>query len=251
MKIEVKQHRPFGPTLLEAMCPEGMVDAINDFCDKNSNTREYSSLQGNTPNLLLRDIESVYYPMDFLDEIGFVDYIEKLATHYVMTSYRGTLDPAVKDFDCRMKLSPIASSKAIEGFPLADKIFYADMWANRYYSGEFTPPHNHGGSISGVLFLRIPHKEIYEDNYRNSESAHDGPDASRMLGELLFSYGGDITRGSLYSPEQLDGKIILFPSWLLHFTLPYKTNVERRTCSFNLVTQSEYDYIMEDNYGFS
>ena len=239
MKIEVSQHRPFGPTLLEAMCPEDIVDAINDFCDNNSNTEKFSSLKGNIPNLLLRDIENVYYPMDFLHEIGFVELIEELATHYVMSN----TEIIPKDFDSRMKLSPISGENLL-GFPLANEVCYADMWANRYYSGNFTPPHFHGGLVSGVLFLSIPHEEIHKDNYRNNESAHDSPDTCRMLGELTFGYGGDINRRALYSPEQLEGKIILFPSWLMHFTLPLKTNVERRTCSFNLVTDTEYDIMM-------
>lgn len=243
MKIKVKHHRPFGPYLLEAMCPQGMVDAINDFCEKNSNTREYSSLQGNIPNLLLRDIESVYYPMDFLDEIGFVDFIETLGTYYVMSNGQGDL---FKDFAGSMKLSPIVDQTNNEGFPLSKEIFYADMWANRYYAGDFTPPHLHGGSLSGVMFLSIPHKEICEENHRDNETARDGPHASRTLGELTFVCGGDIDRHSLYVPEQLDGKVILFPSWLTHFTLPFKSDIERRTCSFNLIPDMEYNRVMEN-----
>lgn len=239
MKIEVKQHRPFGPILLEAMCPEGMVDAMNDFCEKNSNTREYSSLQGNIPNLLLRDIENVYYPMDFLDEIGFVELIEELGTQYVTTC---GLDGFLKDFSRGMKLNPIVPGDTAV-FPLANEIFYGDVWANRYFAGDFTPPHSHGGAISGVLFLSIPHEELEEENTKNKQSAHHGPDASRMLGKLVFVNGGDTHRGSLYVPEQLEGKIILFPSWLTHFTLPFKSNVERRTCSFNLITDVRYQNV--------
>ena len=240
MKIPIEMHRPFGPFILESICPESIVDSINNFteeCCKNDemkNTYCYSS--GNLPNLLLRDFEVVYLSENFCEEIGLKEYVEKLGDYYV-----NNIDTVTHNF-FNVKLSIINQIVDPEKtFRMSDKITYADAWVNRYYSGDYTPLHDHGSDLAGIIILEYPEQELNEENFKNAESERDIVSGSRPGGKVQFIHGmNNKFCSDEYTPEQHKCKTFLFPAWLSHLVYPMKTNSERRTLSFNLVSEKSY-----------
>lgn len=244
MKIQVEKINPFGPEILRAKCPQNILDEINSFVDRIEKSEEdkklYSSLSGNIPNLLLRDIENIFLPYDFCIQIGLKSLLEKLAENYS------------KDHG-NYKLASMGNSSNDKAFKTNRDILYSDSWVNRYYSGDYTPIHTHGADISGIIFLKIPEKELYEESMKNIESQGKHGDEEyepRDSGRLFFIYGSPQTFcENLWKPDQTVGDILIFPSWLNHLVYPQKTNKERRTYSFNMIDENEYYDRMISFYG--
>ena len=243
MKIQVEKINPFGPKILRTKCPQNILNKINLFVDKIEKSEEdkklYSSISGNLPNLLLRDIENIFLPYDFCIETGIKDLLEKLTNNY-------------SEGYGNYKLAPIGLPQNDHSFKQKD-ILYSDSWVNRYYSGDYTPIHTHGADISGIIFLKIPEKELYEESMENIESQGKYTDEEyepRDSGRLLFIHGSNQTFcENMWKPDQITGDILIFPSWLNHLVYPQKTNKERRTYSFNMIEENEYYDRMSCFYG--
>ena len=235
MKLPVRLHQPFGPFVLETTCPKNIMDALNkkvdDICSDPEEMRKYCSSRGNIPNLLLRDLEVVYFEKDFLEDIGFTEFIETLGNYYIQNT-EGTHNHS------SVKLSVITPGH--DGtFKLSHEILYSDVWVNRYYKGDYTPYHDHGSEIAGIVVLKIP-EELSEVNLKNKES--EGIDnRGRIGGQVQLINGGnyDFSHDE-YTPEQEEGTVLLFPAWLSHMTYPLPVNSERRSLSFNMVKESGY-----------
>ena len=162
MKLPVRLHQPFGPHILETTCPKNIMDALNkkveEICSDPEEMIKYCSSKGNIPNLLLRDLEVVYFAEDFLEEIGFVDFVETLGNYYVENVDNKVPYQSVK-------LSVITPDSR-EVFKLSEDVLYSDAWVNRYYKGDYTPYHDHGSELAGVVVLKVP-EELYEVNMKN------------------------------------------------------------------------------------
>lgn len=235
MRLPVKMHQPFGPYFLETKCPDSIFDALNkkveEVCSNREEVLKYCSSSGNIPNLLLRDIEVIYFTQDFLEEIGFVEFVETLGNYYIENVTCPT------DYD-NVRLSVITPGSDGE-FKHSDKILYADAWVNRYYKGDYTPYHDHGSDLAGIVVLKVP-KELDEINLKNKES-EGVANLGRMGGRVQFLNGGNNTfTHDEYIPDQEEGTVLIFPSWLSHMTYPLPTDEERRSLSFNLVSESGY-----------
>ena len=101
------------------------------------------------------------------------------------------------------------------------------LWCNFQGPGDFNPPHDHGGSLSWVIFLQIPEKLKYENKKYKGRSA--GP------GGITFIYGDGpreaVTHHSFF-PEE--GDMFIFPAWLKHWVYPFKSDCERISVSGNV-----------------
>ena len=78
-----------------------------------------------------------------------------------------------------------------------------DIWMNFTYKGDSNPPHNHAGSLSGIIYVQ-------DDNQPTHFPAHD------------------------YVHQPTVGEILLFPSHLMHHVEEKMSEEERITLSFNL-----------------
>ena len=111
--------------------------------------------------------------------------------------------------------------------PSVNKYLIKSMWVNYQGPGEFNPPHDHSDELSFVIYLKVPPEIKKENSDFKGKSA--GP------GGISFLYGeGDrqaITYQSHFPEEK---QIFIFPAWLKHFVLPFKSNVERVSVSGNL-----------------
>ena len=95
------------------------------------------------------------------------------------------------------------------------------LWCNFQGSGDFNPPHDHGGSLSWVIFLQIPEK-LKDEN-------------KKYKGGITFLYGDGpreaVTHHSFF-PEE--GDMFIFPAWLKHWVYPFQSDCERISVSGNV-----------------
>ena len=101
------------------------------------------------------------------------------------------------------------------------------LWANFQGPGDFNPPHDHGGSLSWVIFLEIPEVLKFENSKYKGRSA--GP------GGVTFIYG-DGPRESVthHSSFPAAGDMYIFPAWLKHWVFPFKSKCTRVSVSGNV-----------------
>jgi len=189
--------------MMEAECPESIVKLINNYVDDNTFNQE------DIPNLLNRNLENIFLNKKFSDENGITSFLENLGNSYLSQGY--------------YTFSSVDESTQQSIAFLNDNIFgskeYKDCWVNRYFENHYTPIHTHSGSLSGVMFLKIPKIDIDDT----------------MDGVLEFVFGeSNAFSTDRWRPEQKVGKVIIFPSWLKHVAYPTKISEERRTMSFNL-----------------
>ena len=101
------------------------------------------------------------------------------------------------------------------------------LWANFQGPGDFNPPHDHGGSLSWVIYLDIPEVLKFENSKYKGRSA--GP------GGVTFIYG-DGPRESVthHSSFPAAGDMYIFPAWLKHWVFPFKSKCTRVSVSGNV-----------------
>jgi len=242
MKLPVTISQPFGPYVLETECPPNIIDSLNDYVENSLNDdrskEEVCFSGGNIPNLLLRDFEVVFLKESLCEEIGLKKYVETLGNYYVSKWIESNKHPGFE----KVKLSIVDETESVKDFKYSDKFIISDSWVNRYYSGDYTPLHEHGSDLAGIIFLKYPEEELFKENSFNKESeGEDYQGDGRKNGQLQF-IEGTINKFSCpeYVPESFVGKTLLFPSWLQHLVYPMKTNSERRTLSFNLIAEDVY-----------
>ena len=108
------------------------------------------------------------------------------------------------------------------------------LWVNFQKKGEFNPPHNHTGSYSFVIWMKIPtnHEEQKEldiaknsaDNLKISNFSFLYNDISGKIREYIFPMN-----------KTSEGCMIFFPSLLTHQVYPfYENNEERISIAGNL-----------------
>ena len=193
--------KPFGPFIFECICPDEIVKKFNDLIDnmdqetKNICSSRYSTVDG-FPDLLSRGFEIVYLSGNQLTDIGFSSFIGDISSEY-MKSYGAD---SAEIFFNQCQFSDL----------------FVDVWVNRYFKDDYTPPHDHAGHISGITILDLPEDSDWYD-----------------IHNLEFIWNNEHHR-----PEQKIGKTFLFPSSLMHWVTKQKSLLERRTVSFNLLVNT-------------
>lgn len=111
------------------------------------------------------------------------------------------------------------------------EVSFVDMWIVSQREKDFNPIHQHGGELSGIVYLKVP-AQINPGKFPE--------------GYLEFVYGRS-------KPETLDfngsravlpvvGDVYIFPAWLQHIVYPFYGEGERRSLSFNILM----NYGLED-----
>ena len=117
----------------------------------------------------------------------------------------------------------------------------SDLWCNFQRANEFNPPHNHGGLLSFVIYLKVP-KDIKEECLKHQETK-----SSAGPGSISFFMGdadkkNTITNNSFFTE---DNDMFVFPAWLKHWVYPYKSDAVRVSVSGNIVDSLELNYMSE------
>ena len=106
----------------------------------------------------------------------------------------------------------------------------SDLWCNFQRANEFNPPHNHGGLLSFVIYLKVP-KDIKNECLRHQETK-----SSAGPGSISFFMGDSDKKNSVtnnsFFPEE--GDMFIFPAWLKHWVFPFKSKCTRVSVSGNV-----------------
>ena len=109
------------------------------------------------------------------------------------------------------------------------------FWVNYMKQQEFNPIHNHTGLFSFVIFMKIPThwKEQHELPISANSNHPSASDFQFIMGE---GHGPISSLHIPLSPED-EGRMLFFPSWLMHQVFPfYGTEEERITIAGNIVS---------------
>ena len=101
---------------------------------------------------------------------------------------------------------------------------YVNSWAAIYPNGAFVPRHNHGDvHWSGVYYVNASNN--------CGDILFDDPKEYSLTNEPEgFMHRG--AGGQRFRPES--GKLLLWPGYVKHFSLPNNTNIQRTIISFNI-----------------
>ena len=112
--------------------------------------------------------------------------------------------------------------------------FLGNMWANINPPGGMNRAHQHPNSLwSGVYYIKAPKNCGYLkiDDPRASAAMFRPRQKSDKLPQRLY-------RETHYEP--IDGRCIMFPSWLMHCVDPNQSNDIRISVSFNFLQKGMY-----------
>jgi len=121
-----------------------------------------------------------------------------------------------------------------EGKPVA-VTWRANMWANVNRSGHANEFHSHPGSFwSGVYY--VDDGGTAADPSLGGELEFmdpRGPGPAMYAPHLAFGAAG-LSAGANETVRPKAGRLVMFPSWLLHQVRPYRGTAERISIAFNL-----------------
>ena len=101
------------------------------------------------------------------------------------------------------------------------------MWINYQHKHDFNPPHTHRGSLSFVIFCKVPKNIFNEQPVSNSKDA----------GKIMFQYGeqSHALASSLFPIEPYEGLFLVFPANMNHLVPSFWTDDERISVAGNFV----------------
>ncbi|MEB3333790.1 MAG: putative 2OG-Fe(II) oxygenase [Cyanobacteriota bacterium] len=99
-----------------------------------------------------------------------------------------------------------------------------DLWLNVQRAGDYNPTHTHGGSFSGVLFLRVP-PQISGERFDGQLCFH-GPEEWQIQ---------TFRTGMAHYVLPVPGEYYVFPAWQPHSVAPFRGEGERWSVAFNVV----------------
>ncbi len=128
-----------------------------------------------------------------------------------------TINPLIREFSTAF--STVKHQNIYKEHPYMLK----DFWVNYQYQHEYQPTHNHGGAFSFVIWLKIPthYKEQNKDNTANTKLN------SCFEFQYLNILGETCMNRYMLTPKD-EGKMLFFPSKLLHAVYPYYNCKEER-----------------------
>lgn len=160
---------------------------------------------------------------EYLDQTlrGGTQTIEDLfaTNHPLIVGLRERFDDAVNAYIARMKEDaehPLFSRKT-EGFG------YAGAWTTRLRDGGYHLNHVHRGWISSAYYVALPEC--------------GGEEGWLKFGEPPFDMGFDAPARRMIEPKV--GRLVLFPSYMWHGTVPFRSSQTRTTIAFDILPRAE------------
>ena len=107
----------------------------------------------------------------------------------------------------------------------------SDLWCNFQKANEFNPPHDHTGTLSFVIYLKVP--EIM----RKECEEHQKAKTSAGPGCISFFLADSDRKNSITQNSFLPmtGDCFIFPAWLKHWVYPFRSDCTRVSVSGNVV----------------
>jgi len=106
-----------------------------------------------------------------------------------------------------------------------------NLWCNFQKANEFNPPHDHSGTLSFVIYLKVPEMIQKECAEHQKVKMSAGP------GSISFFIGDSDRKNSITQNTFLPmtGDCFIFPAWLKHWVCPFKSDCTRISVSGNVV----------------
>ena len=115
-------------------------------------------------------------------------------------------------------------------------VWQTNMWANINRSGHGNEFHSHPGSYwSGVYY--VDDGGITADPSLGGELEFmdpRGPAPAMYAPHLAFALPGGLSVGTNQTILPRAGRLVMFPSWMLHQVRPYRGTAQRISIAFNL-----------------
>ena len=120
----------------------------------------------------------------------------------------------------------------LSNFPNIDKSidFGIDAWININKKGDYNEKHNHPNChLAGVLYLKCP--QDCGNIVFDSPTSYQSYQEIRSYSKEFQEYNNVFQSYEFYPTE---GRILVFPSHLLHLVEPNQSNEDRISISFNI-----------------
>ena len=147
----------------------------------------------------------------------------QITKEYQITESRKLLDPYLEEmgraFQKKWDYYP-------KGHPNTD-LKVESVWVNMQKKLEVNPLHNHDGTLSFVAWLHLPFKLEDERNMPNCKMSR----TKELTSTFQFVYStalGTIANCPLFVENGWEGRIVMFPSSLLHIVYPFQTSEDYR-----------------------
>ena len=111
--------------------------------------------------------------------------------------------------------------------PNNNNLTVESVWVNMQKKLEVNPLHNHDGTLSFVAWLYVPFKLEDERNMENCKNSR----TVELASTFQFVYTtvlGKIVNGPMFVESGWEGRIVMFPSELLHIVYPFQTSDDYR-----------------------
>ena len=203
MEIDnVQVVKPFGPLILIAQLPEGIIKPLNEIVDV---IKDKKDMGARLAGVIETESE---IPHSMLEEKKVMNVFHALSRSYLEQAY---LNAGLHDLWNAMNVKTQMQS----------------IWSVSQYENEYNPQHNHSHcQISAVLYLKVP--AMKPRNIPNKPKEKDGQiEFTFCTNESIFTTGSFVAR-----PKP--GMCLLFPNSLYHQVYPFQGSGERRSIAFNM-----------------
>jgi len=148
----------------------------------------------------------------------------QITKEYKITKSRQLLDPYLEEmgraYQKQWNYYPKKNSNN-------DNLKVESVWVNMQKKLEINPLHNHDGTLSFVAWLYVPFKLEDERNMENCKNSRTVELASTF--QFVYTTAlGTIANCPMFVESGWEGKIIMFPSELLHIVYPFQTSDDYR-----------------------
>ncbi len=203
MEIDnVQVVKPFGPLIMLAQLPEGVIKKLNEIVDV---IKDKKDMGARLAGVIETESE---IPHSMLEEKKVMNIFHALSRSYLEQAY---LNAGLHDQWNAMNVKTQMQS----------------IWSVSQYENEYNPQHNHSHcQISAVLYLKVP--AMKPRNIPNKPKEKDGQiEFTFCTNESIFTTGSFVAR-----PKP--GMCLLFPNSLYHQVYPFQGSGERRSIAFNM-----------------
>lgn len=189
----------YNPGVLQGRLPDDLFNEIKNRClDSNYLKETYN-------HSLVAFIEKeMRYPKN--DHPEFCDFL--LETYRI---WRKTFNIGLEHIDIKNGQMPVVE----------------DIWVNYQRKNEWNPNHFHGGSVSFVIWIQIPYEIENELNVDYYTKTND-PLRKAAFEFTYPTYTEGVKFKTIWVNKQDEGRILMFPSKMVHCVYPFTTSDEVR-----------------------
>ena len=198
---DVQVLKPFGPLVMIAQLPEGIIKSLNGIVDVIKDNKDMGH------RLAGQIATESEIPHSMLEEKKVMNIFHALARSYVEQGFKNA-----------------AGSHLFDAMDIKTQM--QSIWSVSQYENEYNPQHTHTHcDISAVLYLKVP---AMKPRNIKGKSLKDGQI------EFTFNHTDNIFTTGSFTFQPKVGACIIFPNSLYHQVYPFLGSGERRSIAYNM-----------------